>query len=52
MTSWSTWKKRNLNLWEDKEETVELVLYYAEGIMAEWQSCNGSILPVNLSNAT
>jgi uncharacterized protein YydD (DUF2326 family) len=27
MTYWSTWKKRNLKLWEDKDETVEHVLY-------------------------
>jgi hypothetical protein len=37
MTSWSIWKKRNLQLWEQKIETIEQVIHRAQGVLQAWQ---------------
>ena len=33
MTCWSIWKKHNLQLWEQKIETIEHVIYHAQGVL-------------------
>jgi hypothetical protein len=31
MTSWSIWKKRNLKLWENKDESPDQVVHRGQG---------------------
>jgi hypothetical protein len=33
MTAWNIWRKRNLQLWEDKKETVQQVIGRAQGML-------------------
>jgi hypothetical protein len=37
MTTWSLWRKRNLQLWEDKKESNEVAIGRAQGLLHAWQ---------------
>jgi hypothetical protein len=36
MTSWSIWKKRNLKLWENKDESPDQAVHRAQGVLRAW----------------
>ena len=37
MIAWSLWRKRNLQLWEDKTETMEHIIGRTQGTLHAWQ---------------